>query len=120
MRTTGKFNQLIEIYKQVNNNNEFGGGTDINTIYWGTYANTEILKSSRTLEANQDNLRMIVRFEVRARDDREIYNDMLVKWRGKWFVIQNYNPDVVYKRSVVFDGAVMNSGDIMQGNNETT
>lgn len=120
MRTTGKFNQLIEIYKQINNTNEYGGGTDVNQLYWGTYANTEILRSSRTLEANQDNLRMIVRFEVRARIDKEIYNDMLVKWRGQWFVIQNYNPDVVYKKSIIFDGAVMNSENIMSGNSEIT
>lgn len=120
MTSTGELNQLIEIYKQTNVNNEYGGGTDTNELYWSTNAKVKILRSSRTLEANQDNLRMIVNFEVRARVDKEIYNDMLVKWREQWFVIQNYNPDVVYKRFISFDGAVMNSGDIMAGTEETT
>lgn len=120
MADTGEYNQKIEIYSQSTTSNQFGGGTAVNNLYWSTNAKTFILESSRTLEANQQNLRMVVEFEVRARVDKEIYDDMLVKWRGQWFVIQGYKPDVVYKKSVKFRAIVMNSGDLMSGTNETT
>lgn len=117
---TGLINQRIEILKKTTVNNEYGGGTDTFTSYWETSAEAKPLRSSRTLEANQSALRMVVRFKVRARDDKEIYNDMLVKWRGQTFIIQNYSPDVAYKTHIEFDGALQNSGNIMEGTQETT
>ena len=114
--TTGELNQKIVIQKKIANTNAYGGGGDVWDNYWETFAKVEPLKSSRTLEANQANMRMVVRFTVRARKDKELYDDMLVKWRGETFIIQNYIPDPTYKEFNVFDAAVANILDVMQGN----
>ena len=112
--STGELNQLIVICNKVTGVNEYGGGTDTFPEYWTTYAKVEPLKSSRTLEANQAQLKMVARFTVRARNDKEIYNDMIVKWRKQTLIIQNYVPDPTYKEFITFDGAIANVQNIMQ------
>lgn len=111
--TTGELNQAIEILSKQVMHNEFGGGTDEFIPYWNTYAKAVPLSSSRTLEANQSQLKMVVEFTVRARNDKEIFNDMLVKWRGMTLIVQNYVPDPTYKEFNVFKASMANAGDIM-------
>lgn len=118
--STGELNQSIVIQRKITVNNDFGGGTDEWVDYWVTTAKAEPLRSSRTLEANQSQLQMVVRFTVRARNDREIFNDMLVKWRNMTLIIQNYVPDPTYKEFSTFDGAIADAGVIMSDPIETT
>lgn len=115
--STGELNQKIIICNKQVGTNEYGGGTDSFPEYWTTYAKVEPLRSSRTLEANQSQLMMVARFTVRSRKDKEIYNDMLVKWRKQTLIIQNYIPDPTYQEFATFDGAIANAGNIMQSTN---
>lgn len=112
--STGELNQKITIKIKNDGSNDYGGGFDEFLDYWETLAKAEPLKSSRTLEANQQNLRAVVRFTVRARNDKQIYSSMLVIWRDETFIIQNYTPDPTYKEFITFDAAVANIGNIMQ------
>lgn len=111
--STGELNQKIVIRKKQVETNAYGGGTDSFAEYWTTYAKAAPLSASRKLEANQSALSMAVNFIVRARDDKEIYNDMLVDWRGQTYIIQNYVPDPTYKEFNSFTAMVFDVKDIM-------
>lgn len=117
---SGFINQRIEIYSASNIPNEYGGVDPGNTLYWATNAKVKQLRSSRTLEANQSPLLAVFSFEVRYRNDKEIQNNMLLKWRGSFFIIQGYIPDVVYQTYVKFDAIAKNSGALVSGTQETT
>lgn len=110
---SGQLNQRIEIYSNAVNRNAYGGTDPGNILYWSTNAEVKQLRSSRTLEANQLPMRMVFSFTVRYRRDKNIQNDMLLYWRGSWFIIQGYIPDVVYNQYVKFDAVVLNSGDLV-------
>lgn len=113
MIAAGEANQYIEIYSNSVNRNAWGGTDPGNTLYWATNAKVKQLRSSRTQEANQSPMKMVFSFEVRYRRDRNIQNDMLLYWRGSWFIIQGYTPDVVYNEYVKFDAVASNSGDLV-------
>lgn len=110
---SGLINQKIEIYSNAAIPDGYGGTNPDNELYWSTNATVKILRSSRTQEANQSPMKQVCSFEVRYRNDKQIANDMLLKWRGSWFVIQGYNPDVVYQTYVKFDAIASNSGAIV-------
>lgn len=114
--STGELNQRVTLLKKQVETNEYGGGLDSFAEYWQTWAKAEPLKSSRQLEANQAELRMVVRFTVRARSDKNIKNTDIVLWRGQRLIVQNYIPDPTYKEFQVFDAAMQDAGDIMEGN----
>lgn len=114
---TGLINQRIEIYENANQLDGHAGVVqNINpTPYWTTSAEVTQLRSSRSLEANQTELKPVFNFKVRYRDDKNILDDMLVKWRGTYFVIQGYVPGVVYKERVSFDATAFKIGDLVAG-----
>lgn len=111
--TTGLLNQKIRIYQNEAIPNPYGGTDPNNTVYWETYAEVAQLVSSRTLEANQAQLKMVFTFKIRYRKDKNIQNDMLLYWRGCWFTIQGYMPDVVNNVYVIFDANQMNPGNLV-------
>lgn len=111
--TTGFLNQKIRIYENNPIANPYGGTDPNNTIYWETYAEVAQLVSTRNLEANQALLKMVFTFKIRYRKDKNIQNDMLLYWRGCWFTIQGYVPDVVNNVYVIFDGNQMNPGNLV-------
>ena len=111
--TTGFLNQRVKIYQNDPIANPYGGLDPNNTLYWDTYAEVEQLTSSRNLEANQALLLMVFRFKIRYRTDKNIQNDMLLYWRGSWFTIQGYTPDVVYREYVIFDARQQNLGNMV-------
>ncbi len=110
---TSLINQRIQIYSDSTIIDDYGGVDPNNTIYWDTNAEVKQLRSSRTLEANQAPLKQVFSFKVRYRRDKNIQNDMLLKWRENWFIIQGYMPDVVYNDYVKFDAVATNQGDLV-------
>lgn len=111
--TTGFLNQKVLIYQNDPIPNMYGGTDPNNTVYWETFAEITQLQSNRGLEANQAQLKMVFSFKIRYRRDKNIQNDMLLYWRGCWFTIQGYMPDVVYNEYVIFDANQMNTGDLV-------
>lgn len=114
---TGLINQRIEIYANDNQRDGYAGVTQSIQAepYWSTNAEVFQLRSSRSLEANQTELKPMLRFKVRYRNDKNLLDDMVVKWRGTFFIIQNYIPDVVYKQYIQFDATAFNIGDLVSG-----
>lgn len=114
MNTVSAFlNQRIEIYSNAVTRNTYSGTDPGNTLYWSTNAEVKQLRSSRTQEANQSRMKQVFSFKVRYRRDRNIANDMLLYWRGTWFIIQGYMPDVVYNDYVTFDAVANNTGSLV-------
>lgn len=112
---TGKINQRIRIFENNNQPDGYGGYIqDINDVpYWDTNAQIKFLSSSRNLEANQTQLKPVVNFKVRYRNDKFLKDNMLVKWRGAYFVIQGYIPQVVYQEYISFDAIEYQQNDIV-------
>lgn len=110
---SGYLNQRIEIYSNDILRNAYGGTEPNNELYWATTAEVKQLRSSRTQEANQSPMSQVFSFKVRYRRDKNIQNDMLLYWRGCWFIIQGYVPDVVYNKYVKFDAVASNTGDLV-------
>ena len=113
---TSDLTQRIEIYSNSQVPNAYGGTDPNNTLYWSTFAHVKQLRSSRTQEANQSPLKQVFSFSVRYRNDRNIENDMLLKWRKSWYIIQGYVPDVVYREYVKFDAVTISDVNIVTGN----
>lgn len=112
---TGLLNQRIEIYSNDSTPDGYGGSTPATLLYWSTSASVKQLRSSRNQEANQDPLKMVFSFMVRYRTDKDIRNDMLLKWRNNWFSIQGYTPDVVNREYVKFDAVERNMASLVAG-----
>lgn len=117
---TGKINQRIQIFENNNQPDGYGGVTqDINDVpYWDTNAQIKFLSSSRNLEANQTQLKPVVNFKVRYRNDKFLKDNMLVKWRGAYFIIQGYIPQVVYQEYISFDAIEYQQNDIVTNRND--
>lgn len=110
---SGLLNQRIEIYTNTVTRRPEGGTEPNNELYWSTNAEVKQLRSSRTQEANQSPMKQVFSFKVRYRRDKNIQSDMLLYWRGSWFIIQGYMPDVVYNDWVKFDAVAHNSGNLV-------
>lgn len=93
----GLLNQNIEIYKYTDASDGSGGATPIEVLYWKTSAQVLQLKASKSLEANQVLLKPIFTFIVRYRNDKFVIADMIIKWRGESFRINQAEPDFVNK-----------------------
>lgn len=107
-QVAGLLNQRVRIATYSNQDDGVGGNTYIEVIFWETSATVIQLKANRALEANQEKLKPAFKFEVRFRDDKVIYEDMFVKWRGVDFKIISVEQDFVYKQKIVFT-AIANS-----------
>lgn len=110
---TADLSQKIVIYQNAQIADGYGGTIPNNTIYWETSAKVEQLRSSRTQEANQSPMKQVFSFMIRYRNDKQIQNDMLLKWRGQFYIIQGYEPDVIFQKYVKFDAVVWNNGTIV-------
>ena len=110
---TGDLTQRIAIYENNQIQDGYGGTIPNDTVYWSTFAKVDQLRSSRTQEANQSPMRQVFSFTVRYRDDKQIQNDMLLLWRGQYYIISGYVPDVVFQKYVKFDATVWNQGVIV-------
>lgn len=119
---TGHINQNIDIYENDNVSDGYTGVSQAikETPYWSTWAEIKPLRSSRNLEANQTELKPVYNFKVRYRNDKNLLDNMVVKWRGTFFIIQGYIPDVVYQEYMSFDAIPFNIGDLVAGTEETT
>jgi len=96
-QVSGLLNQRIEIFKYEDVSDGAGGVTPQEVLYWSTSAEITQLKASRNLEANQERLKPVVKFKVRYRDDKFVIEDMIIKWRGEVFRVNQATPDYVYK-----------------------
>lgn len=93
----------IEIYSQTIQDDGYGGGISVRTLYWSTYAEVRPLKPSHFLQANQEELFNVYRVTIRYRSDKTLLKDMQVVWKGKQFVILPLQPDLTYYEYVTFD-----------------
>lgn len=93
----------IKIYSQIIQDDGYGGGISVRSLYWSTYAEVRPLKPSHFLQANQEELFNVYRVTIRYRDDKELLKDMQVVWKGKQFVILPLQPDLTYYEYVTFD-----------------
>lgn len=100
-QATGLLNQKIEIFKYNDVDNGSGGVEPVEVLYWSTNAEITQLRSSRNLEANQERLKPVVKFKVRYRNDKFVIEDMIIKWRGENFRVNQAEPDFVYKEYLV-------------------
>lgn len=97
----GLLNQKIEIFKYEDASDQSGGVYPVEASYWITTAKVIQLKASRSLEANQERLKPVFKFEVRYRDDKFVIEDMIVKWRGQRFRVNIAEPDYVYLEKLI-------------------
>lgn len=102
--TTGDLNQVIEIYKQDNQENGSGGAYPLDVLYWSTSAKVSQIRAGRTLQALQDILSPSVEFTVRYRQDKLATPDMRIKWRGQYFTVITAEVDFVYKEFLTIIG----------------
>lgn len=100
-QASGFLNQRIEIFKYQDIPDGSGGVTPVEVLYWSTNAEVNQVKASRTLEANQEHLKPVVKFKVRYRNDKFVIEDMIVKWRGQDFRVNQAEPDFVYKEYLI-------------------
>lgn len=100
-QNSGLLNQRIEIFKYEDQPDGSGGSIPMEVIYWSTSATVLQLKASRSLEANQELLKPVFKFEVRYRDDKFVIEDMIIKWRSETFRINQAEPDYVYRSKLV-------------------
>ena len=98
---SGLLNQKIEIYKFQDVDDGAGGSTPVRVLYWSTSANVLQLKANRNLQANQERLNPVFKFEVRYRNDKFVIADMDILWRGVYYRINQAEPDFVYKQNIV-------------------
>lgn len=110
---TADLSQKIAIYENKQIKDGYGGTIPNNQLYWATFAKVEQLRSSRTQEANQSPMKQVFSFTVRYRNDKQIENDMLLLWRGQYYIISGYVPDVIFQKYVKFDATVWNEGVIV-------
>lgn len=100
-QVSGLINQRIEIYKYDDVPDGAGGVIPGEVLYWSTSATVLQLKASRSLEANQERLKPVFKFEVRYRDDKFVIEDMVVKWRGETFRVNQAEPDYVFREKLI-------------------
>lgn len=100
-QVSGLINQRIEIYKYDDVPDGAGGVIPGEVLYWATSCSVQQLKASRSLEANQERLKPVFKFEARYRDDKFVIEDMIIKWRGETFRINQAEPDYVYRSKLV-------------------
>lgn len=110
---TAYLNQYIEIYASDPIQLPAGGVDPNNTLYWSTSAEVTQLKSYRNYQTGQVVIKQGFKFKVRYRRDKNIQNGMLIYYRGNWFVIDSYEPDVQYNQYVTFDGITNNEGNLV-------
>lgn len=99
--TSGLLNQKIEIYKFQDTDDGSGGSYPVKVLYWATSATVYQLKASRNLQASQERLNPVFKFDVRYRDDKFVIADMQILWRGVYYTINQAEPDFVYKQNIV-------------------
>lgn len=112
---TGQLNQKIAVFTEVYSKDGYGGTIPNLISYWETSANVKPYQAFRGFEANQVKLASVLRCTVRYRRDKTLKDSMLVKYRGSWFIIQNFTPDLVKQDFVTFDMAVYDSSNLIVG-----
>lgn len=119
---TGSIRQKIEIYEPIRVKDGYGGNFDGQIVYWSTNAEVDQRSSNRldgdtSMSSRQRKLDPIYRFRIHYRNDKEITNDMIIKWRNNWFIIVGYTPDVVSQDFVEFMAVSYEIKNIVTGNN---
>lgn len=110
---TGLINQHIQIYSSAPIILAAGGVDPSSSLYWDTNAEAWQLKSYRNYQTGQVVIKQGFKFKVRYRRDKNIQNNMLVYYRGCWFVIDGYTPDLRYNDYVIFDAISNNPGNMV-------
>ena len=98
---SGLLNQKIEIYKFEDTDDGAGGSYPVKVLYWATSACVIQLKAGRNLQASQERLNPVFKFEVRYRNDKFVIADMQILWRGVYYTINQAEPDFVYKEKLI-------------------
>lgn len=98
---SGELNQKIEIYLSKDIDDGSAGTIPGLELYWSTSAKVEQLRSRRDLQANQEVLKPMTMFTVRDRNDKNIYPDMQLKYRGQYYTINRSEPDFTYVEYLV-------------------
>lgn len=110
---TGYQNQYIEIMDSQNVKLPAGGTDPNNTVYWATNAHIVRNRDFRSFEGHVSQIELSYKATVRYRNDKNITNNMLLKWRGVYWTIFGYNPDVIYQDYVVFNFTQTNPGNLV-------
>lgn len=110
---SGYNNQYIEIMAADNTPSPYGGSDPGTETYWATYAKVKSVWVRRQAAAGISELIMVYSFTVRYRNDKNLQNDMTLKWRDLLFTIFDYNPDVVYQDFVTFKAIQSNPGNLV-------
>lgn len=110
---SGYNNQYIEIMSATNIPNEYGGSDPNVAPYWTTYAKINSVWTRRQTSGGTSELIQAYKFTVRYRNDKNLQNNMTLKWRGTIYTIFGYNPDVVYQDYVTFNAIQANQGNIV-------
>lgn len=98
---SGELNQRISIMIPADTDDGAGGTIPGEVVYWQTSAKAEMLRSQKTIQANQDELKPTVQFTVRNRDDKFLNEDMVIIWRDERFNIVNAQVDYTYKEWLI-------------------
>lgn len=94
---SGLLNQKIGIYNQVNTDDGYGGAISEDVLYWQTSASVEPIRSQRSIQANQEQLKPSYMFTLRNRNDKFLTSGMTVLWRGERWTIVSAEVDFTYK-----------------------
>lgn len=111
--TTGYQNQKIEILSSDSTPLPAGGSDPGVSVYWDTSAQIRRLGDYRNSQGNVSEIQFQYEVKVRYRDDKNIQNNMILKWRGAYWVIFGYDPDLVYQDYIVFKITQDNPGNLV-------
>ena len=114
---SGELNQKIALYSFVDVPDGAGGIEPMAVLYWSTNAKVEFLRSISNLQANQEKLKPVIKFTFRDRQDKDISQELMVKYRDGWFTISTAIVDFPYVEAVQITAV---SADIPKRIEETT
>lgn len=110
---SGYQNQIVKIYASNPTYLPAGGSDPGVSVYWETSGQIRRLSGFRHSQGGVTDLEFQYEVKLRYRDDKNIQNNMLMFWRGTYWTIYDYNPDLVYQDYIVFKITQSNPGDLV-------
>lgn len=98
---SGLINQKIEIYSDQDTPNSSGGVNPNSALYWATTAETKPVTVRRQDQMGVTIFEAAMQFTVRDRIDKNVLENMLLKYRGVFYTIVSSVPDYVYNEFLV-------------------
>ena len=100
---SGLINQKIEIYSDQDTPNSSGGVNPNSALYWATTAKTKPVTVRRQDQMGVTIFEAAMQFEVRDRIDKNVLENMLLKYRDAWYTIVSAIPDYVYNEMLIIN-----------------